>query len=62
MRETFTKRWSENDGFTEQEAISKVRKVNEAYAVGSANSKWKPATFVPDPKKQHGFMVVIETK
>lgn len=62
MRDTFSKRWDDNHGFTYQEALQKKANVEEAYGVGSPNSKWEEAKIVPDPKKKDGYMVTIDTK
>ena len=58
MKETFSNHWGK--AFTLDEAWEKKRKVDDAYAVYSPTSKWKPAELEADPRG--GFRVVIETK
>lgn len=58
----FTKRWDPKNGFTQQEAVVKKQKVDEAHGVGTPKSKWNPATIVLDPNKESGFKVVITSK
>ena len=60
MRDYFHNYWYAKEGFTEQEALELIAKVNDMYRVGKYNSKWKPAILVPDNNKKSGFMVMIE--
>ena len=50
-----------NNGYTYKEAQDKKAKVDEAYGVGTPNSKWKKSVIEPDPNKKSGYRVVIET-
>lgn len=62
IKDTFTKRWDNEHGFTMAEAEEKKRKVDDAHGVDTPNAKWHPAQIVPDPKKKDGYMVTIEAK
>lgn len=59
MIDTFSKDGKE--GFTFEEALEKKSKVDEAHGVGFPDSKWKESVIEPDPTKEKGFRVVIET-
>lgn len=61
MRYTFTKRGSV-DGFTLEEALDKATELDAQYGVYDTDSRWKPATYIPDHNKLSGYKVVIETK
>ena len=58
MRDEFTNHVG-NTGYTEEEAKIKKAKVDDAYSVGTAKSKWSESEIVPDPRG--GYMVVIKT-
>lgn len=51
-----------DEGYTYQEALVKRSKVNDAYGVGSPNSKWNGADIELDPNKKTGYRVVIKRK
>lgn len=60
MKDYFHNYWYEEEGFTEEDGLELIKKVNKMYRVGEYNSNWKPAILVPDPNKKKGFMVMIE--
>lgn len=62
MKDTFSKHWDDNHGFTYAEALEKKAKVDDAHGVGTSTSKWKESVIEPDPNRQDGYRVVIETK
>lgn len=62
IKDTFSKHWDKEHGFTQKEAEEKKRKVDEAHGVGRPDAKWHPARIVPDPEKKDGFMVTITAK
>lgn len=57
----FSKVGDNTHGFTLEEAMRKVEKVNAAHGVGDPKSKWGPARIVPDDSRKNGFKVVIDT-
>lgn len=58
MRDEFTNHVG-NTGYTKAEAERKKAKVDDAYGVGTAKSKWSESEIVADPRG--GYMVVIKT-
>ncbi len=61
MKDTFSKHWDNEHGYTYKEALDKKAKVDDAHGVGTRTSKWKPSVIEPDPYKKDGYRVVIET-
>ena len=61
MQLTFSNVWNFNHGFTDEEVQKKAQRVNQEYGVGKPGCIWKEATWVLDPHRKTGYIVVLES-